>query len=91
MKNYIRYEDDKGRIMYKEHGFNMSNNKMQYCSILLNECSNDMMYNYDDLETDIEWFRGINIDSEEARKYIKFILKCGNKMTEKNIDKLFVD
>ena len=31
-------------------------------------------YNKEDLETDLDWFKGLGVDREEAISYIKFLL-----------------
>jgi len=31
-------------------------------------------YNKEDLETDLDWFKGLGVDKNEAISYIKFLL-----------------
>jgi len=32
-------------------------------------------YTQEDLETDLEWFEGLGVDNDEAKKYINFLLQ----------------
>ena len=34
------------------------------------------IYTEEDMETDLEWFEGLGVDTKEASNYINYLLNC---------------